>query len=156
AVKGAKDHLRAAMTAGFQVQVEGLHWNPNQNEYEPFSTTVHPYPHPHALEAGILTTGVLASASFVIYPTGNSNSLPKGSPLASSGIEKGDRIAWVDGESIYSLGQLSALLNDRRALLTVKRKNTTFLCRVKRVPVAELKLTRNEKEELSDWQWEAD
>jgi regulator of sigma E protease len=152
-VKGPKDHFRAAMTSKGMVQVTGLHWNNAQNAYEPFDITIKPYPHPQALEQGVLTTGVLAPASFIIYP--QRASLPKGSPLETSGIERGDRIVWLDGEEIYSLPQLSFVLNDNRAILTVLRGGKTLLCRVSRLPLEELKLSREIKDELSDWQWEA-
>lgn len=153
-VKGPKDHFRAAMTGGARVHIEGLHWDGGQ--YVPFSIDVTPYPHPQALESGILTTGVLSSASGIIYPTGPDSSLPQGSPLLGSGIMPGDRIVWVDGEPIYSLAELSTLLNDKHVLLTVKRGDDLVLLRVPRVALEELKLSREVKDEIKDWQWEAD
>ena len=47
------------------------------------------------------------------------------------------------------------MLNDERALLTIKHDQETFLRRVPRVPVEELKLEPKFKEELIDWQFEA-
>jgi len=157
-VKGSKDHFHAAMTGGKTLAVKGLHWDQKRASYVPFTYTIHPYPHPQALESGIRTTGVLQPASFIFYPEksfGAPNGLPKGSPLASSGIQYGDRIVWLNGERIYSLGQLSSLVNDKRALITIKRQNSYMLRRVAKVVVEELKLTQEPFEELHDWQYEA-
>ncbi len=157
-VKASKDHFHAAMTSGKTILVKGLHWDQKKGAYVPFTHTIHPYAHPQALESGILTTGVLQPASFIFYPEksfGTSNGLPKGSPLATSGIQYGDRIVWLNGERIYSLSQLSALINDKQALLTVKRDNSYILRRVAEVHIEELKLPSEPFEELHDWQYEA-
>jgi regulator of sigma E protease len=67
----------------------------------------------------------------------------------------GDRIVWADGVTIYSLQQLSHILNDAKALLTIQRGQDVFLRRVPRIHVEELKLNPEVKEELIDWQFEA-
>lgn len=115
------------------------------------------YPHPAALEKGVKTVGILSSANYIIYNkvAGKENPLPEGSPLQGSGIEYGDRIVWVDGLRVFSSTQLDHLLNDSRALLTIQRGKETLLTRVPRVPVEELKLTPEYREELTDWQFEA-
>jgi regulator of sigma E protease len=157
-VRGAKDHFQAAMTGGDLIHVKGRRFDTKTNSYVPFALNIHPYPHPLALEQGILTTGVLAPASYIIYaelPRGMPNPLPKGSPLEGSGIEYGDRIVWADGDKIYSLGELTHILNEGRALATVRRGNDVILRRIPRVAVEDLKLENEQKEELTDWQWEA-
>src|SRR5262249_55484550 len=88
-------------------------------------------------------------------PNNSENPLPEGSPLQNSGIQYGDRLLWVDGEILFSNVQLEDILNDGRVLLTVKRNDETFLARVPRVPVGELKLDAGFKDELIDWQFEA-
>lgn len=156
-VHGIKDHFNAAMTGGERIHVEGRKWNEATHSYVPFSADVHPYAHPQALEPGILTTGVLAPASYLIYDVqGNRpNPLPKGSPLEGSGIEYGDRIVWANGQTIYALPQLAHVLNDGRELLTIKRNDQYILRRVPRIPVGDLRIKPAMKEELSDWYWEA-
>ncbi|MCE5294105.1 MAG: RIP metalloprotease RseP [Chlamydiales bacterium] len=153
-VKGSKDHFQAAMTSGNVIQVEGLHWNEKKQAYEPFSLPIHPYNHPQSLEPGILTTGIFNGANFVIFPT--KNELPAGSPLIGSGIEPGDRILWLDGESVYSSSQLSAILNDGKSLLTIERNGHYMLKRVPRIELEDVKLTNQVREELADWQYEGD
>lgn len=153
AVKGSKDHFHAAMTSGDTIQVVGMHYSDEKQAYEPFSVQIHPYAHPASLEPGILTTGVLGGANFVIFP--KNSELPVGSPLIGSGIEPGDRILWVDGVPIYSLAQLTGVLNDGKSLLTIKRDGHYMLVRAPRVMVEDLKLTNEVKEELTDWQYAA-
>ncbi len=158
-VRGAKDHFHAAMTSGDSILVEGKRWNDAKHAFEPFSMQIHPYAHPHSLESGILTTGIMSGASFVIYPAtvnGKKNLLPTASPLIGSGIEPGDRILWLDGENVYSQAALSTILNENKALLTIEREGHAKLVRVPRVVLEDLKLPNQVKDELADWQYEAD
>jgi regulator of sigma E protease len=157
-VYGFRDHVQAAMTLGDELVVQGKKWDPALHARTPFSFKIHPYPHPLALEKGILTTGVLSSANYILYaphPDGSPNPLPKGSPLDHSGIQYGDAIVWMDGHRVYSLAELTYLLNDGRSLLTIRRGDQTLLRRVPRVHIEDLKLDTQQKEELSDWQWAA-
>lgn len=77
------------------------------------------------------------------------------SPLKNSQIQKGDRILWVDGEYVFSSYQLSSILNNSQALLTVERDGQTFLAQVSRLKISDLCLTPEQRNELSDWQHEA-
>ncbi len=156
--QSSKDHLSAPMTSHGDIEVKGFHVNFHTKGKTPFTYIVKPYPHPTALDKDILTAGVLQPASYVIYnrqSNGSENSLPEGSPMQESGIEYGDRIVWVDGLPIYSIQELAYVLNDAKALLTVQRGQDIFLRRVPRVHVEELKLDSEIREELIDWQFEA-
>lgn len=156
--EGAKDHLYAPMTASTDLEIQGLKVNPLKEEKLPFSMKVKPYVHPSSMEKGIVTAGILSPASYLVYdrlPNGQENPLPEGSPMQNSGIQYGDRIIWADGMLLYSVQQLSHILNDDRLLLTVQRGNETLLRRVPRVLVQNLKLDSEVKEELIDWQFEA-
>lgn len=95
---------------------------------------------------------VLAPAQYIIVA---SKEIPADSPMAGSGIEAGDRILWVDGELIFSLPQLIQVVNAPRVLLTVERGGETFLTRVPRLMIGDLRLATPEKEELDDWRFEA-
>jgi len=157
--QGAKDHLYIPMTSvGPEIQVKGYKVDYATGEKKPFEHTVRKYSHPSSLEKGILTAGIIQTGSFILYnrlPNGEENPLPEGSPLVDSGIQYGDRIVSVDGELIFSPNQLDHILNESRALVTVKRGDEVFLKRVPRVNVQELRLDSGMKEELSDWQFEA-
>ena len=102
--------------------------------------------------------GSMTPAQYLIYdkmPNGAPNELLPGSPLVSSGITYGDRIIWADGALIFSKMQLMETINRPFVLLTVKRADRTFLTRVPRLNIADLRLTADEKDEIDDWRDEA-
>ena len=127
--EGAKDHITGPMMSSEgEIQVQGKRFNVHTLEKTPFDYTVKTYPNPNALDKDILTSGILHPASYLLYnrfPNGKENPLPEGSPMQDSGIEYGDRIVWVDGVPIYSIQELSHVLNDEKALLTIKRDQET-------------------------------
>lgn len=156
--RGAKDHLSVPMMSSGLIDVQGYHIDSNSRQKTPFDYTVKAYAHPAALDRDVKTIGILSPASYILYekmPSGQENPLPDGSPMQGSGIEYGDRIVWVDGVTILSNQELAHVLNDSKALLTIQRGNETLLRRVPRVLAEELKLDANFKEELIDWQFEA-
>lgn len=156
--EGAKDHLYAPMIGSDKIGVKGLKVNYATGEKSLFELKVNRYPHPSSLEKGIMTAGITQSASYVMYdrlPGNVENPLPEGSPLQGSGIQYGDRILWVDGERVFSVAQLTHLLNDGRMLLTIRRGDAVMQARVPRFSVQEFKLEPEFKEELIDWQHEA-
>lgn len=158
AFESFKDHLYAPMTSAGEVQVEGKKIDYANGKIEPFEYKIKTYPHPNSPEKGILTSGIINAANYMIYDRlteDQDNPLPEGSPMQKSGIEYGDRLVWADGELIFSGQQLNHLLNDDRTLLTVVRKGKVILARVPRVPVGEFKMDGEFKEELTDWQFEA-
>lgn len=157
--QGAKDHLYAPMTSGSEeMNIKGLKVDYATGKKEPFDLNIKTYPHPHSLEKGILTTGVMNPANYINYKkfeNGSDNPLQEGSPLINSGIQYGDQIVAVDGERIFSLAELNHILNEGRALITIKRGNEVKVLRVPRVLAQELRLDKNFREELIDWQFEA-
>ncbi len=144
AFRGVADHMTGPMMAGDSLTVEGI----SQKGGKPFEFTIKPYPHPAALQQGLMTSGILQPASFVI--TGDLSS-----KVGPGGIQKGDRIVWINGEKIYSMYQLRGALNSDRVLLTVKRGDKLLQRRVPRVSVNELLLNTETREELTDWQFDA-
>lgn len=156
--ESSKDHIYGPMTSDEKAKIRGAHVNYQTGIATPFEYNVAVYPHPASLKDGIMTAGILNGASYIIYdkpPNGTEVPILEGSPVKDSGIEYGDRIVWVDGETIFSSKQLEKVLNDRRALLTVLRGDQTILRRVPRIEVNELKIDASFKEELVDWQYEA-
>lgn len=153
-----KDHVYVPMTTSGDIDVSGIKINYMGGKEDPFDFKIKAYPHPLSLDKDRLTTGVISPANYILYDTlatGQENPLPEGSPMEKSGIQYGDRIVWVDGNLIFSVSQMSALINDQRALLTVVRDGKTLLVRVPRVPIQEFKLDPNVKAEISDWQYAA-
>lgn len=153
------DHTTAPMISPTALTVKGNHVNLQTGERAPFEVTVDSYPNPSIPDKEVLTAGIIAPAQYLIYdPRGQNigpNSLASGSPLLNSGLEPGDRIVWANGEPIFSQYQLRQLMNGGRALITVERGKKVFLRRVPRVLIQELKLDSDFREELVDWQYEA-
>jgi len=154
--EGSKDHVYAAMSSSKDLKVEGLHKNYETNQNEPFSYTTQAYHDPRIFDKTRKTTGILSPANYLIYsPHPEQEKLFVKTPLSESGIEQGDRLVWVDGELIFSTLQFENLLNDGRSLLTIVRDGKVLLVRVPRIHAEELKFTPEFKEELIDWQFEA-
>ncbi len=148
--EGYKDLLFAAVVNGHPANIEGVKIDYFTKEKTPYDYTVTPYGSP-AIQKGMKTTGVLAPASYLIYRAPGYENLP----MASSGILPQDRIVWVNGELIFSNEQLSSVLNSNKAFLTIERSGQTFLAKVPRVPVDDLRLGREEMIEMSDWKYGA-
>jgi regulator of sigma E protease len=93
--------------------------------------------------------GVLSPANYVI-----SNGFVPGeeefAPLKDSGISKNDRIVYVDGVTIYSLSQLSDVIGNDIALVTVLRDGKKLHMQVPRIALGDLKLTDEQKNEFID------
>lgn len=155
-VRGAKDHLYAAMTGGqkISVEVERLLVPPGEAKRE--VVEIAPYKHPLAVEQDILTTGVLAPAGFLVWnPPQESSALPHSQTQEKSGIMPFDRLVWLDGEFLTSQMQLGLLVNDGCLFITTLRDGTYRNVRVPRIPVGEMKLSTELRGEISDWQYEA-
>lgn len=162
-VTGSKDHLRAVIMAGQdELEVKGEHINYFQSTETSFDYTVALYPHPLSLDRSFKTAGVYP-ASFVIYNPEKQQAslsellklLAQGSPLKDSGLEPGDRILWANGELVFSQPQLSALINESRTLVTVRRGNQRLLRRVPKTNIQNLRVDPLVRDELTDWQYEA-
>ena len=110
------------------------------------------------IERSKLIMKAVQPANFLIYSQsiGAVNShIPAGSPMENSGIKNKDRIVWVDGEVVFSVQQLMSTINQKKALLTVKRGSKVFLTRAPRLKVSDLRIGESQKDEISDWQNEA-
>ncbi|MCP5470071.1 MAG: site-2 protease family protein [Chlamydiales bacterium] len=155
--KSSKDLLYATMLAGKDVQLKGFHVDYATGERRPFDYTIESYPAPGSLD-DILTTGITANARYMIYDkVGTSpNVLSEGSPMLESGIQYGDQLVWGDGELLFSMEQVSHLINANKVLLTVKRGDEVFLSRQPRVLTPDLNFPSHVRNELEDWQYESD
>jgi regulator of sigma E protease len=154
-VGGAKDHFYAAMTSGPQVSVEVEKLGATKGESKRVTVDIKPYQHPLALERGILTTGVLTPASFLVWNMPPDSLHLNSEAQEKSGILPSDRLMWIDGEFLFSQTQLSALLNDGCLFVTVLRDGKYINLHIPRLPVGELKLSTDLRGEISDWQYES-
>jgi len=155
--QGSKDHMYAPMTSSGSVDIKGNRVDYSTGKKEPFELSVKTYPHPNVVDKGVVTTGIINSANYIIYNRlGNQeNPLPEGSPMKQSGIQYGDRVLWVDGDLVFSSQQLNHLLNDHRVFITISRNGEILQMRVPRIEVQEFKMEPQFKEEITDWQYEA-
>jgi len=151
----SKDLLYATMLSGKEIDLKGFHIDYATGEKKPFSYTVESYPAPNSID-GIMTAGMTTGARYLIYDrmNGVDNPLPEGSPLSSSGISYQDRLVWADGEYLFSMDQLSHIINSRKNMLTVERHGRVFLTRQPRVLANDLSLPSHVRNELIDWQYE--
>jgi regulator of sigma E protease len=156
-----KDHIYASLLASDEVRVAGFRHDYDTGSKVPFEYKVKPYSPELSQSAKVVSggkplksLGIQAPASYMIYDEFESPVMAE-SPVGNAGILKGDRIVWADGIQIFSPVQLAHILNDGRVLLTVERQGKVFLARVPRVHADELKYDRNFREELADWQFEA-
>ncbi len=155
---GQEDSIYTLLTEGDEVSVKGNKVNHVTGEKTPFDIKVKLYPDSRYFNKQIKTAGILEPGRYIIYdrtPGGHENPLPASSTIVNSGLQYGDRVLWADGEVIYSSKNLSNIINDGRILMTLKRGDKIILRRVPRVHVEELRPDAAFREELADWQHEA-
>lgn len=147
---GYQDLIYAALANGHPANLEGMKVDYFTQEKTPYDYTVTPYESP-LTPKGMKTVGILATASYLIYHSSMYDNLP----LEKSGIKPNDRIVWVNGEIVFSNEQLLQILNSGKALLTIERGGKTFLGKVPRIPLEDLRLSNEEMVEINDWKYEA-
>ncbi len=155
--KGYMDLIYAAIVNGRPASIEGNKINYFKETKTPYDYVLTPYESP-LLREGFKTIGVLSPASYLIYNKDKSpwHDVPFSlSPMHSSDIKSGDRLVWADGELVFSEHHLTQILNSRKALLTVRRGGKTFLVKVPKIPISDLRLSEQEQTEFTDWQYEA-
>lgn len=129
--------------------LQGIHIDYFSGVRSPFSVMLRSSGQQALSELGMIPAQALIFEDFTSHA----------SPLKESGIQKGDRLVWVDGELLFSREQLSTLLNDSKALLTIERmvegEPKTLLARVPRLKISDICLTAEQKNDLDDWQYQA-
>jgi len=155
--KGYKDLMLAAVTDDDESSVRGFKIDYLHDEKTPFEYNLKTYKDPRS-DDGLVTVGILSPARYLIYdkfPDGHENPLIEGSPLVNSGIKYGDRLFWVDGELVFSIDQLRALLTESTVFMTVKRNGQIIHSKIPRVKIDDFKLTQSQRGDLDDWRYEA-
>lgn len=150
---GFRDLLVASIMDDKTTRISGYKIDYTNGQRNNFDYTLKTYEDPRSAKDKLMTIGVLSPAQYLIYDS--SAPFSAGSPMQKSGIEPKDRILWVDGEVIFSAKQLSSLINESTAFLTVQRGNEVFQTKVPRIHVDDLKMSLVERAEIDDWQHEA-
>ena len=154
--EGYKDLVYAAIMNGRPVAVEGNKINYYQDTRIPYDYTLKPYESPY-FRKGFTTIGIVAPANYLIYDdfsNSDANALYPHSPMANSGIQKNDRLIWVDGELVFSQEQLINIVNSKKMLLTIERGADKFLAKVPRIHVSDMRLKTSDSTEINDWAYE--
>ena len=151
---GFRDLLVASIMDGDSSRIEGYKVDYSNGERIPFDYTLKTYRDPRSAKDKLLTIGVLSPAQYLIFDQGNLQENLSG-PMKGAGIQPKDRIIWVDGEVVFSVKQLSSVVNESTAFLTVQRGSEIFQTRAPRVHMDELKMSAVERAEIDDWQHEA-
>jgi regulator of sigma E protease len=146
---GLKDLQIASMMDQKEIRIQGYKIDELKGEKVPFDETLPTYDDPRYFRDKVHTIGVVSPASYILY---QGSSGTKGS---FNDLQVGDRLLWADGELLFSLPQLSSIVNEQTAFLTVQRGLDVFHTKVARVPLSELKLSFPEKGEIGDWQHDA-
>jgi len=149
--RGVKDLLVASVMDAPSIHIEGYKVDYESGEKLPFAYTLKKDALPEKSSYEIRTIGISEPASYLIYSQSN---MVQGAPILQSGIQPGDRLIWADGEVLFSLNQLSHVINEPTAFLTAKRGDVVFHTKVPRVHLDDLKMTSYEKAEVDDWQHE--
>ncbi len=150
--RGFKDLVLVSAMEDKELSISGTKIDYLTGKKTPFNYILPTYARNVTPKDKLQTIGVMMPARYLIF-RGN---LPAGSPMAESGIQPGDRIVWADGEPLFSLQQLGALIGESTVFLTVEREGKTFQTKVPRVHLDDLKMNAWEKGELDDWQHEAE
>ena len=149
--RGVKDVLITSAMEGDQTHITGYKIDGQTGGHTPFDYTLQTYENPYFQKDKLSTIGVLSPASYLI----NQGNLPVGSSMLESGIQRGDRVIWVDGDPVFSMQQLSSIINDSTVFLTVQRNGEVFQTKVPRVHIDDLKMNGWQRGEVDDWQHEA-
>lgn len=151
---GFKDLLTASLMSGDQIAISGYKIDYDTGKHTDFNYTLKTYDNPNVPNQKFNTIGVLSPAGYLIYG-GSLKGATAGSPMEKSGIKPNDRILWADGEIVFSPQQLSSLINESTAFLTIQRGDAVFHTKVPRVQIEDLKLNSSERGEIDDWQHES-
>ncbi|MCF7806807.1 MAG: site-2 protease family protein, partial [Simkaniaceae bacterium] len=157
AFRGFKDLLYSAVLSGDQVTIAGEDINYYTQNKIPFKYSIQSYPDPNYGEQGLKTFGIMQPARFLIYDDMykvGDNAIAEDSPMKHSGIQRGDRIVWMNGELIFSIQQLNHILNQQDALISFIRDDQMLTARISKFKVRDLRIAPSDLQELGDWQHE--
>lgn len=147
---GFRDLLVSSIMNDKTTRIEGYKLDYATGEKKPFDYTLATYEDPRSVKEKMNTIGVLTPAQYLIYDQkGHSQT------GVSTGLLPKDRLIWVDGEIVFSMKQLSSLVNDSTAFFTIRRGDQVIQTKVPRVHLDDLKMSAIEKAEIGDWQYEA-
>lgn len=144
--QGYKDLVFNGVLKDSRTTISGMKVDYFTGKHEPYSFQLEPYSISSELKKGLKTIGVLAPASFLIFQDFDKNGFAK-----ESGIAKGDRVLWANGELVFSYPHLRNIVNSSSVLMTVERAGNKLQLRIPRVSINELQLSMEQWHEFNDW-----
>jgi len=145
-----QDLLLASVANGSHATIEGDRVDYYTGQHSKYSYTLPVYDDERYPGGDLKTIGIMSPANFLMVQA----AIPPLSPMYDSGIEKGDRIVWADGELIFSTLQLSSVINEQKTLLTVERDGKVLQLRVPRMLIRDLSDHSFISGDLQDWKYE--
>ncbi|MBM3191917.1 MAG: peptidase, partial [Chlamydiae bacterium] len=121
--RGFKDLLYASILKQDQLEIAGYKINYLTQEKKLFHYNLKPYVDGRSKNQDIQTIGITHPASFLLFSQahGEGDFSLENSPMKDSGIAYGDRVIWANNELVFSLQQLTHLVNEPKVLLTIQR-----------------------------------
>ena len=154
--RGVNDLLTRGVFKDKTTSIKGLKIDYFANVNKPFFYDLQNYKYERTFDKEISTIGILSPAQFLIYRNLLKIDLMKNSPMKNSGIENNDRLIWVDGDLVFSQGQLHSIINNNTAFLTVKRNGKYFHTKIQKVKLSDLKIDPLDKYEFEDLKYYSD
>lgn len=151
---GFQDLLLNGVLRENQIEIAGDSVNYYQDTVAPYQYTLSLY-QMTGMPKDVRTIGVLAPASIMIFQEFDKLD-GMHSPIYESGIQKGDRIIWANGELVFSSVQLGQIVNQGSSYLTIVRSGEVMHVRSPRTLVGDLQIDKKMQDELIDWRRELD
>lgn len=145
---GFKELISGGVVNGETIDIQGDKVDYFTNQKVPYQYNLQAYQMPGFLK-GIKTIGAVPANYVMFY--GFDSKLGKYSPAFNSGIEKGDRVVWANGEAIFSTLELNKIVNRGDVLLTIERDGKIIHSRVPRDSLNDLQMDSSQRNEFLDW-----
>ena len=145
---GFKELISGGVAEGNTIDIQGDKVDYFTNQKIPYQYNLQSYQMRGVLK-GIKTIGAVP-ANFVIFD-GFDPKLGKYSPAFNSGIQKGDRVVWANGEAVFSALELSKIVNRGDVFLTIERDGKIIHVRVPRDSLSDLQMDASQRNEFLDW-----
>jgi regulator of sigma E protease len=145
---GFKDLVLGGALNSEKIEIQGNKVDYFTSQKIPYQYNLQAYPM-RGYPKGIKTIGAVP-ANYVIFHGFDVNA-GKYSPAFDSGIQKGDRVVWANGEPIFSALELNKIVNRGDVLLSVERIGTIHQVRVPRVLLDDLQIDGQQRDEFLDW-----
>lgn len=143
--------IRATIDGTKSLHVVGNRIDYSNNVVTPFNVDL---PRSKATDFLRDNFGILAPASY-LYVSGEADHVATNSPALKAGVNRGDRVVWVNGEVIFSHKQLSSVINDSSLFVTAKRGTKAFTTKIPKYLIRDLRINKSLHQEFQDWSYDA-